>query len=82
MADKSTLTEEQKKSLLKNIYAINIFAGSVGTLAGIGFAYHKKSKFWGYVGYMFLGSIVFGTIGAIATIPMTSKLAASETEIK
>ncbi len=83
MADttKTTLTEAQKQALLRNIYAINIFAGSVGTLAGIGIAYHKKSKFWGYVGYMLLGSIVAGSIGAIATIPMASKLEASTNPI-
>ena len=35
-------------------------AGMVGGLAGLGFAYHKKKKFWGYVGYFVLGSIVAG----------------------
>ncbi len=78
---KTTLTADEKAKLLRNIYAINIFAGSVGTLAGIGFAYKKGSKFWGYVGYILLGGIVFGTIGAIATIPMTTKLAADESKI-
>ena len=33
-------------------------ASTIGALAGLGLAYHKKKKFWGYVGYFILGSIV------------------------
>lgn len=32
-------------------------ASTVGALAGLGFAFYKKKKFWGYVGYFILGSI-------------------------
>lgn len=32
-------------------------ASAIGTLAGLGYAFHKKKKVWGYVGFAILGSI-------------------------
>lgn len=34
----------------------------IGTLAGLGFAFYKKTGFWGYVGYGLLGTIAAGLI--------------------
>ena len=46
-------------------YTATIIGSSVGTLVGIGYAFSKQKHFWGYVGFMLLGSIAFGTVGGI-----------------
>lgn len=57
-----------EKNLMLNSISDNkiiIISSSIGALAGLGFAYHKKSKFWGYVGYFILGNIVGSLVGNI-----------------
>lgn len=46
---------------LKNESRASALAG-IGTLAGLGFAFYKKTGFWGYVGYGLLGTIAAGII--------------------
>ena len=36
-------------------------ANGIGLLAGLAFAYHRGSGFWGYVGWGILGSVVATT---------------------
>ncbi len=53
-------------------------ASSVGVVAGAVIAYKKQKGFWGYVGFMVLGSIVGGLVVAIPSyIIMGAKLAKS-----
>jgi len=54
-----TNTSPQEKSVIPSILS------SIGFLGGLYFAYTKKSKFWGYVGYGVLGSVTFGIVGQI-----------------
>ena len=50
---------------------ITYILSSAGFLGGLGFAFYKKSKFWGYIGWGLLGSIALGTVGGI--IDMATK---------
>lgn len=72
--DKTLLTNEQRKKLVQ-IYAIRSVASTVGAIGGAYLAYKKEKGFWGYVGFMLLGSIVVGGAVSIATMPMRMKLA-------
>lgn len=62
-----------KDSFSPNRYKYTYILSSVGTVSGLGYAFAKKKKFWGYVGFMFLGSIVFGTIGQIIDFQRNNK---------
>ncbi len=55
--------------------AINIAGSSTGLLLGLGYAFHRKSSFWGYVGWGLLGSLVVGGVTGLATLPMAAKIA-------
>ena len=46
--------KETESKMSKNTYTI----GAIGLAVGLGFAYYRKSGFWGYVGFGILGSIV------------------------
>lgn len=46
--------KETEGKMSKNTYTI----GAIGLAVGLGFAYYKKSGFWGYVGFGILGSVV------------------------
>jgi hypothetical protein len=46
--------KETEGKMAKNTYTI----GAIGLAVGLGFAYYKKSGFWGYVGFGILGSVV------------------------
>lgn len=72
--DKTLLTDEQRKKLVQ-IYAIRSVASTVGVISGAYLAYKKDKGFWGYVGFMILGSIVIGGLVSVATMPMRTKLA-------
>ncbi|MFA6571875.1 MAG: hypothetical protein WCT77_11645 [Bacteroidota bacterium] len=37
----------------------------IGTIAGAYYAFHTEKSFWGYVGFILLGSIVGSTVGGI-----------------
>lgn len=77
----TALTTEDKTKLETTVLAIQSAAGTIGTLGGVYLAYKKNKGFWGYVGFMFLGGIVGGSIGYLATLPMRAKLTVNE-EIK
>lgn len=49
----------------QNDSRILIISSSVGALVGLGFAYNKKSKPLGYVGYFFLGNLIGYLIGSL-----------------
>lgn len=74
MAETTTLTEIEKKKIATNILMIRYAAGSIGTIGGAVIAYKKQKGFWGYIGFMLLGSILVGSIATVATIPMASKI--------
>ena len=42
-----------------------IVASSIGALAGLGYAFYTKKKFWGYVGFFVLGSLAGSLAGNI-----------------
>ena len=42
-----------------------MIASSIGALAGLGYAFYTKKKFWGYVGFFFLGSIAGSLVGNV-----------------
>jgi len=52
------------KGVIKGIRAIQI-AGVIGLGAGLGFAYYRKSKVWGYIGWGILGSIILSGVSSI-----------------
>lgn len=69
-----------KKALdarMKKIVNITSFGSSLGMVSGLLYAFNTKKKFWGYVGYSILGSLVVGTVanlGARAILkPETEK---------
>lgn len=69
---KMTLTELQGK---KNSVAITQMGiGAVGTLAGFAFAYKKGKKFWGYVGFGFLGGVAGSSIAYFTTMQKINKI--------
>ena len=72
MAEKE-LTVEQKQKLIR-LMMIRYGAATAGSVAGAILAYRQKQRFWGYVGYMLLGSIVVGGIATIALLPAAGKL--------
>lgn len=72
--NKSEKMNQDNKELAGKINAIRTIAGAVGTVAGAGYAFYAKKGFWGYVGFMLLGGIVFGSIGMAITAPMEAKL--------
>ncbi len=74
-----TQTEIDSKKI--NLMAINVGASSLGFLSGLGFAYHRKSKFWGYVGWGLLGSLVVGGVAGLATLPMAANIAKEQSKL-
>lgn len=62
----TTDTERQKK--INNAMAI---CSSIGFVAGLGYAFSKKKKFWGYVGYSLLFSVAASTAGYLGAIAVT-----------
>jgi hypothetical protein len=46
-------------------FSATYILGSAGHIAGLVYAFKKEKKFWGYVGFFFLGGIAFGTLGGI-----------------
>ena len=52
----NNMTEKQKK-----VFKISGLGGSVGTVAGLIYAFQKKKNFWGYVGYGLLFGIILST---------------------
>lgn len=73
-----TLTDAEKKQLAKNILTIRMIAGGIGTFGGAAYAFKKQKGFWGYVGFILLGSIITGAIATVATAPMAAKLEVDE----
>lgn len=59
ISDATNINSNNQKTLM--------IASSIGALAGLGFAYYRKSKIGGYVGYFILGSIVGSLIGSVIT---------------
>ena len=55
-----SLTERDKK--IMNVTSIG---SSIGFLGGLLYAFKGKKKFWGYVGYSILGSLIAGTATGI-----------------
>lgn len=70
------LTPEQKSKIL-NLTYIQSGSSLAGLVAGLIFAYKKKKGFWGYVGFGILGSMIFGGVAWIVTIPMKKKIVMS-----
>jgi hypothetical protein len=60
------MTQEEKIRL--SARKAGVVAGGMASLgfgAGLWYAYKHDQKFWGYVGFALLGSIVFGAAGRI-----------------
>jgi len=71
MANKQ-LTKEQFASKVNNSMAIG---SSIGLMVGLGYAFAKKKKFWGYVGFSLLGSLMLGTgCAVVANVANKGKL--------
>lgn len=66
-------TIEQRKKL-NTLIAIAYAGGTIGLIAGLIFAYKRKSGFWGYVGFGILGSVLIGAATRLALIPAANKL--------
>lgn len=64
--------EQQKK--LNTLVTIAYAGGIVGLIAGLIFAYKRKSGFWGYVGFGILGSVLIGAVTRLALLPAANKL--------
>lgn len=65
----TTTVDTKKLDRAKKIQNIASIGSSVGTVAGLVLAYKQKKKFWGYVGYAILGSLVVGiTAGVTARV--------------
>ena len=60
-AQVSPKVEEGMKSFGKSVQ----IAGSVGLLAGLGFAYYRKSSVMGYIGFGLLFSVGFAVVGGM-----------------
>jgi hypothetical protein len=71
------LTAQEQKELANKIFAIRASAATLGNVGGLYLAYKKSSGFWGYIGYMLLGGVVFGSLAYVATMPLAKKLADS-----
>lgn len=52
---------------------VTVIAGSVGLVGGLLYAFTKKKKFWGYVGFGLLFNVVGGTIGWVAATAVIKK---------
>ena len=61
-------TEFQKK--INTLAAIQSAGAGIGLLGGIMIAYRKKKGFWGYVGFMLLGSIAGNVAAGLVTVPI------------
>ncbi len=71
-----TTTTVNQGELMRSFWKRNQFKyvfSSIGSVAGLGYAFANKKKFWGYVGFMMLGSIAFGTIGGIIDFAKNNK---------
>ncbi len=75
------MTQAEINSKKVNLMAINTGASSLGFLLGLGFAYHRKSKFWGYVGWGLLGSVVIGEVAGLATLPMAASITKEQVKL-
>jgi hypothetical protein len=60
------------------LLSLSLSASAAGIITGAVIAYKKEKGFWGYVGFMLLGSIVGGLVVAVpGYIIMGAKLAKS-----
>lgn len=57
-----------------NLQAIRLAGSTIGGIAGLVYAFKGKKGFWGYVGFMLLGSIVIGGTVALATLPASKNI--------
>ena len=55
------LTNKQAK-----VAQASAYAGSAGFAGGLIYAFVKKKKFWGYVGYSILFSLIASSAGGVA----------------
>jgi hypothetical protein len=67
------LTNEQKKTL-STIITVRYGSGLVGSGLGAFVAYKRNSTFLGYVGFILLGGMVVGGLGALITMPAANRL--------
>lgn len=56
--------------------------GSLGMLAGFGFAYKKESGVLGWLGYGLLGSFIGGTLGSVIATAVGEKMVAVVAPVK
>ena len=73
-SDELIEAEAELKKHISHVYAL----GAIGNLMGIGFAYHKGSSFWGYVGWAFVGGMV---MGIPTRLIMSNKLIKAQSDI-
>lgn len=72
MEDKA-LTESQK-SRIQNLDSLQWGISLIGNIVGIVYASRTGGGFWRYVGYFFLGGLIFGVIAALFTIPAKNNI--------
>ncbi|MFA6569654.1 MAG: hypothetical protein WCT77_00245 [Bacteroidota bacterium] len=46
---------------------ITSIAGTAGSVIGLAYAFKKQKKFWGYVGFMVLGSLILSGTAYVAS---------------
>lgn len=71
----NALSPEAKKAKinLQSLEGYRAMAHGSGAISGAYVAYQKGSGFWGYVGYIILGSLLVGGTFRVATIPMENR---------
>ena len=57
----------------KKYYIPTLIGSGIGFTAGAYFAYKKGKKFWGYVGFMLIGSLVGSALTAPITVYLKNK---------
>lgn len=50
------------------VTALPSILSSIGFIWGLSYAFSKQKKFWGYVGYSFLGSVGGAAVGGLVTV--------------
>ena len=67
--DYSKLSEAELKGKARGAMMTRYGIAGAGFVAGLIFANQRGTKFWGYVGYGLLGSMIGGTAGYFIAAP-------------
>jgi hypothetical protein len=73
MEQKTLEQLEKEKAEFVNQHKRKMVLSSIGFLGGLYYASKRKSGFWGFIGFGFIGALAGATVGAIGEVLIPAK---------